>query len=636
MQLQLGLPVARMRALRERKIAFLGALDAMALAATGCHGCHSDHPYVPYAIGSVERAAQAANAAPESGAPPTPAGPAGDPFALRESVLAPPPTSRWNVGGLTLEAPDGLVFVAAVVGDVDASGIQDAFAIVRPADGNDPGEALYYRSKAPSGIPAVVATFAPPPGLAREGSCTAIDRLGGLGRDSVLVELGARCSQSAESRPLRWVAVVNGGDQPAVRLALTIADPAGAPDLTVEASVADRDKDGRDDVALRVSLEGGGAPLEPGPRVSATLAWLDRPAGLSRDAEATESSFEALAESAMRNATRAQTAPEVPRFAAQARALWRALCAGGGNPRVQAVAGTGAIACGAGLALEDLGLAEVKAYIAMGDPLRAALALDRADRPPAMHTAPRVAEAQKWIASLAPIATARMLRAIAALPEEPRGREPAWGPLAFEASGKLLVETRAGVVRVDPDFGDEAPAGLSAWDTRVVSPDASARWIETYDPCDGLPLRALFELASGVDDRDIALPVAAPLAARCFGSRGAPMRSVPIAWGSRGLEALLEGDIVLISPDLSQTSVLTTFLTQPSKPGAPRSPDGKTYVFATDAGLVVRGEAHTRLLRGSELDATYAEQRDCTVSNDATHVACVRAGRAWVGTWDAP
>jgi hypothetical protein len=114
------------------------------------------------------------------------------------------------------------------------------------------------------------------------------------------------------------------------------------------------------------------------------------------------------------------------------------------------------------------------------------------------------------------------------------------------------------------------------------------------------------------------------------------LRAVPIAWGPRGLEALLEGDLFLVSPDLTQSAVLATFLGQPSKPGAPRSPDGKTYVITTDAGFVVRGETRTRVLRGADLDGTYAEQRDCTVSNDATHVACVRAGRAWVGTWDAP
>lgn len=609
-------------------------MPAVFLVACGRHGCRGDHPYVPYTIGSAESSPQAARVADDARAPPSAVEPSGDPFASRESLRAPLGASRWEVGGLTLEAPDGLVFVSGLVSNPDGQGESGAFAIARPPDGNDPGEALYYRTSQ-DGPPVVAGTFAPPAGLARDASCEPIDRLAELGRHSALVEIGTRCSQSAGAAPVRWIAVVDGGASPAVRLAATVADPVGAPDLFIDASVADRDRDGRDDVALRVSLEGGGAPLEPGPHVSAILAWLDRPAGLSRDAEATESSFEALAESAQTDAERAETAPAVPRFAAQVRALWRAVCAGGGNPRLLAVAGTGAIACGAGLALENLGLAEVRAYIAMGDPLRAALALDRADRPPAMHTATRVSEAQKWIATLAPIAAARMLRAVAAVPVQSRGREPAWGPLAFDANGKLLVETRAGVVRVDPDFGDEASAGLAAWDTRVASPDGGARWIETYDPCDGLPLRATFELASGSDDRDIALPVPAPLAARCSGSRGAPMRAVPIAWGARGLEALLEGDMVLVSPDLTQAAVLATLLGQPSKPGGPRSPDGKTLVVATDAGFLVRGEARARLLRGEELDGTYAEQRDCTVSNDATHVACVRAGRAWVGTWDA-
>lgn len=50
----------------------------------------------------------------------------------------------------------------------------------------------------------------------------------------------------------------------------------------------------------------------------------------------------------------------------------------------------------------------------------------------------------------------------------------------------------------------------------------------------------------------------------------------------------------------------------------------------------MRASPHSRLLRAPELDGSYAQLRDCTVSNDDTRVACVRGGKAWVGTWDAP
>jgi hypothetical protein len=102
------------------------------------------------------------------------------------------------------------------------------------------------------------------------------------------------------------------------------------------------------------------------------------------------------------------------------------------------------------------------------------------------------------------------------------------------------------------------------------------------------------------------------------------------------LEAIVEGQPLLVAPETSRASLLAALVDSPATRGAPRSPDGKVLVTSTSAGLLVRSATRTRLLRAPELDGTWAEQRDCTVSNDATHVACVRAGKAWVGAWDAP
>jgi hypothetical protein len=190
-------------------------------------------------------------------------------------------------------------------------------------------------------------------------------------------------------------------------------------------------------------------------------------------------------------------------------------------------------------------------------------------------------------------------------------------------------------VRVDPDAGDEASAmDVKAWAEAVTSPDGALRWIETYDACDGVALHATF--AGGDDMHDVALPVAPSLGDRCAGSRGAPARALAVAWGPGGLEAVVEGQPVLMAPATGHASLLATLLDSPSVPGAPRSPDGKAFVASTSAGLLVRLGARSRLLRAPELDGAWAEQRDCAVSNDATHVACVRSGKAWVGAWDAP
>jgi hypothetical protein len=621
-------PRPRRRRIRRGRAALLLLLLVVSAATAGCRGCHDDHPYVPYTIGSASPRVEPVEDAAATAATTLPleAGPAA--FSGEPATVAPPGLSQWTVDGVPLTAPDGMVFVLAVARDFDGNGTKSAFTIVRPADGNDPGHVLFY-----GGGAAAAVAFDPPAELARDASCTAIDRLEVVGARDVLAEVGSQCPMHPSAAPVRWVAVIAAGAPPKLRLAATLSDPAGAPALSVDADTSDRDADGRDDIALRVTIEGGGAPLEPGPRVSATLAWLDRPAGLSRDAGATESSFTSLASAASVHAARTREAPEVPGYVTQVRALWRATCAEGGAPRVVGVAGAGSIGCGTAHALETLGLAAVRAYATLGDPLRAALALDRAERAPATRTAARAAEAQGWVTQLAPLTPARVLRAIAAVPVEPHGHEPAWGPLAFEPDGKLLVRTAAGVVRVDPDQGDEAAAS-GDWKPGVTSPDGALRWIEAYDPCDGLPLRATF--ATGDDIRDVALPVPPPLGGRCAGSRGAPARAIPIAWGPRGLEAIVEGEPLLIATDLSSASSLSAFLDQPAARGSPRSPDGKNYVVPTEAGLLVRGAARPRLLRAREIDGTYADQRACVVNDDATHVACLRGDKAWVGAWDAP
>jgi hypothetical protein len=618
-----------------RRHARCGAAIA-AFVVAGCHGCRDDHPYVPYAIGSVPPPSRAADAsAPAATASTPPLGSGRSPFAGDPALVAPAGAQRWAIDDTVLQAPEGRVFVSAIVRDFDNDGAKDAFAIVRPAEGNDPGALAYYRGQTQADALSPTAVFPPPAGLSRDPNCAPVDRLVAVGKRSVLAELGATCSLYALGAPDRWVAVVSGGVEAGVRLATTIVDPPGAAALSVDADTTDRDGDTREDVTLRITLEGGGAPGDQRPRVGAVFSWLDRRAGLGRDLAATESSFASLAAAGSARAARSKDAPAVPAYVAQVRALWRAVCADGGSPRVFGVAGTGEITCGAARALEEAGLAEVRAYVTTGDPLRAALALDRAERPPASHAASRTNEAQRWIARLAPVAMARALRAVAAVPVVASGHEPTWGSLAFDPGGKLLVRTRAGVVRVDPDAGDESAAdGVPEWKAAVVSPDGGMRWIETYDPCDGLALHATFAPTAGDDLRDVLLPVAPPLGDRCAGSRGAPVRALPIAWGSAGIEAIVDGEPISISPDLARASLLAGFLGQPVTPGAPRSPDGAALVVPTGAGLLVRSAGRARLLRATELDATYIEQRDCAVSNDATRVACVRGSKAWVGTWE--
>jgi hypothetical protein len=422
------------------------------------------------------------------------------------------------------------------------------------------------------------------------------------------------------------------------RLALPVVDPPGAQTLSFEMDGSDVDGDGLDDVTLRVSLEGGEPPFEPGPAVHALFRWFDRPAGMSREPGEPSKSLESIAATAQQHASRTKDAASGLALSAAGRFLFQAVCAESSARRVAPAPGTSLLACEAGHALEELGLAATRANVTLGDPLRALAALEAAGLPPATRTAARVAEASGWVASLAPTVQATQVRAIGAVPRlGPEGAS--WGALRFEPTGTVLVRTLAGVVRVDPVHGDEADAsGVLAWGTRVTSPDGKLRFDGAFSRCRSVPLEALLtapeggRMDAGGDATAIALPVAAQVGARCTSREREPAPTVPVAWGPGGLELIVAGDPVLIQPGAAKASPLVKFLGQPVVPGGPRSPDGATVVFPTAQGILVRGQK-TRLLRAKELEHGYEELRDCAVSDDASRVACVRGGVAFVGVW---
>jgi len=599
------------------------ALAVLALSLASCRACRNGHPFVPYSIDG-ETPPSAPEAAPE--ATPTPDAAS---YADASAVVAPPGTTRWAFEGLALVAPEDKVFALGLAGDLDGDGKLDAVTVVKSASAPDLGEAWFYRGTEGGVAPGVQASV--PRDLVLEPTCSSEPRLSRIGPHSALFEVKVLCGERGSRDVRRWFGILDLQWAAKTAYSSVVRDPDDAPKLTIDAERWDFDQDGLDDLLLRVSLEGGGPPFEPGPRVMGVVRWLDR-RGLSREADEPEGSLHALATTAMVHANKPKEAASVPLLVRQARALFLSLCGEGKARRIY----LGGIECGTTRALEELALAETRAYVTLGDPLRAAGALDRAGVPPSTKTPARIAEAKGWIEKIAPPAQATVLRAVLAVPRSERGRPPSWGALAFEPSGKLLVRTPAGVARVDPPTGEESDAGgVPAWPSDVASPDATRRLIDTYDPCDGFALRATIVATAGNDARDILLPIEPVVGARCQGTRGVPAHAAPIAWGPLGLEAVVGGFPVLVSPDLSHAVPLEQPLGQPVTAGAPRSPDGRTLVMPVTEGILVMG-AKARLLRAKELDGAYGELYDCAVSDDAARVACARGGRAFVGIWPAP
>jgi hypothetical protein len=123
--------------------------------------------------------------------------------------------------------------------------------------------------------------------------------------------------------------------------------------------------------------------------------------------------------------------------------------------------------------------------------------------------------------------------------------------------------------------------------------------------------------------------------APCAAGRGEPARAVAVAWAQRGLAVFIEGELVLFAPDLSRAAGAAALPEEFPMHGAPTSPSAKVMVIPTPYGIVARG-TKTRMLRAKELEGGYGELQGCTISDDGALVACVRGGRAFVGSWDAP
>ncbi len=597
---------------------------ASAFALAGCKGCKNEHPYVPYSIGE--------GGADDAGDKPvvTSAPDDGGAFLEQPADKAPPNASEWALGGVNVRAPAGSVFELGLARDLDGDGATDVVAITRlAATPGDPGTLVFYKST-PQGMTQSSPIATGP--LPTTGQCTATRRLAQVGKRSVLVELGQKCATQPTRDPSRWIAVLAFTPSARTHFSASVIDPPNAPVLFFNVDASDRDGDTIDDVVVRVSIEGGGGPLEPLSRTTAKLGWFDRPAGMSRDGDDPDGSLRLLSATAQALAAKPKEAAGVPPRVRAIRALYAALCNDGGAPRLTRVLGDAPLSCGNSRALEEAGLAEVRAYATLGDALMATTALSRAQLAPATKTSSRGKDAEGWILQASPPVSATSVRQVAAVPLIERGRQPAWGALAFEASGKLLVRTANGVVRMDPETGDELDArDVSPWSMAVVSPDGGSRFIEAYNACDGLVLHATLAPTTDGDMTDVELPIVPALGGRCVGSKGEPVSATPIAWGQAGLEAIVDGSLILVSPQ-GRASVLQSLMNQPLSLGAPRSPDGKVLVAPTSLGIVVRG-AKSRTLRAPELDGAYAELRDCAVSDDEARVACVRAGHAFVGLW---
>jgi hypothetical protein len=615
---------------RPRRCGSVAAVLSFALSfAAGCDGCRSSKPYTPYTLSDSPSAAPSTGEPANTGAPaqgttaaasPADAGP---PFPVVHGAEPPGDGKRWTLEGDTaVLSPVGRTFGVGLVVDIDGDGKRDLIAWARAPDGLR-GELWFAPGNKPESARTIAAL---PQGLSAPG-CSARADLTQVGPRSVVFDFEPRCGERARDKAIRWVTVLRLpapalGALPEIGLELRLGAPLEGESLQIAVDPRDRDGDGRDDISAVVTLSGAPRPFPTaGATAAATLAFFDRPAGLSRDPSEPETSLKALAARLVADARRKTTAPRVALATLALRRLYTLLCEETGRPLVTTSGGP--IRCGASRALEDAAVAEIEAARTLGDPISAMAALARLD---ALGVHRKDVDA--LIAKSIPQSTATALYKTTAAPQiEP---SPAFGPLAFDAGGDLFVHTQNKVLRVDRTSFSETPIDAPVrWPTRLSYPVDDPAWklVTIEQRCNEPTLIARFESGKpgAVSTLELPLPIAIP--PRCTPS---PRVAAELLGAStQGALVAVGADLFALplssppSPALAESLALPPGATV--ELGAGRSPDGGSLAISTARGLLVvtvkgsNRNATARLWTGIDAGAA----RLCVPSNGGNRIACV-------------
>jgi hypothetical protein len=573
------------------------ALLALCWSSSGCDGCQKDQPYNPFGVTSaLPDASGSAEPPPVTSAKP-------EPSKYRPAIVAPAGSRKLKMGELVLDAPPRYLFDRAVV--LGEGATQQALAWVKaePEARDVPlGALIGFTASGERKQIAQLPSFVPSaPG------CSHTTRLVQSGPSSVLLDTLATCQTPLLARvPIQAVSVISPASTRPEVFALRLAAPAPNEALAVDADSSDRDGDGREDVKLTLTLTG-----PDGAKASASLAFLDRAAGVSRDAAEPRASLLLAAKAILSKA-----GPSAIAELDAMRRLLASLCAEGATSRVFDAEGS-PLRCGdLSAVIDTLARAEVLARLAAKDALGAVAVLSRSDwyfkKLSADADKAITKELTKRLLAVTPAATP-----LTARPKAAKG--PHFSPLWFEPDGSLLIVGDAGVTRASRDGTSEtaadSEAGTSAWPLDVVDPGGK-RLSGTLCSCDASEIQLATTDAAGAIQPGLPTRLLSPRPGGCKGRFICP-DPVPIAASADGFSVLIAG--ALVEPKKVGAAL-------PS-PGSARSPDGKWLVAATPLGLVVSGQAQ-ELWKLPEAPLDTRRAQDCVVANDRAAVACVVDGRA--------
>jgi hypothetical protein len=592
-------------------------------ALSACDGCHASKPYTPWKLSEAPDASAQVGVAPVVGGD---AGVADGGFTAVLATPAPGDGKSWPLGGGAVEPPAGHTFAEGLVGDVDGDGTPDLVAWARSPDGLR-GEVWFASGKAPAAGRTVVAL----PGELAGPGCGPRASLARLGPGMIALDFDPRCPPHARERGARWIAVLRASSAggPELGLELRIAAPAEGESIAVALDGRDRDGDGRGDLSATITLSGAPRPFPAGGSAAATLAYFDRPAGLSRDPSEPEASLRALGAGLVSEGRKRTTAPKVAAAALAARRLKALLCDEG---RQLVTTSAGPARCGDAKVVDDAAMAETEAALNLGDPLAAIAALGRVEG--------RRKDLEALVAKSVPSILGRLVRTTACAPDLSTGA--AYGPIAFDKAGDLLVRTKDRILRVDRTSWEERPIDAALrWPTRLAPPARSAppgdapAWTLTAveERCDAPTLVGRFETGGAT----VELPLPILTAARCVA--GARIAVDLLGASSQGALFAVRGDVVAVPVEAPPRPVVADAFALAAgaavELGAARSPEGGVVALTVPRGALVaklkgtgRG-ASARLWTAPALDEAAA----CVPNDAADRIACAVKGA--VAIYDA-
>lgn len=589
------------RAAPQRARASWWGVVAALTALAACETLEGEsHPYTPFAVASGARKS-AALEAPDAGS-------ASQPRirAVPRIVQAPARATRWQVVERELEAPEGLMFRMGLVGALEGGSESDVLAwLVGTPGSHQVGEAWFYPAAQEPRRLAQAPSFIP-----TGPSCRHAAQLTQSGPASVMLDVHARCDSPLLPRaPTRSVSVLAPRRTLGEMVRFRLADPAPGEKLGLRVTSRDRDQDGRDDVELELTLTPpAGAPA------TARFIWLDRTAGLSRDASEPQASFRRLAAAAVANPKERDQ-----RYATLLR-LHSSACAASAVPRLFTQDGSG-LDCGdLQKPLEQLTQAAVAAALSDGDVVAALAALQRY-RWSQVGATPAGRFEQNELERIWKRVQRRRVVKLVPLKSQPRsmGSVPRFSPLSFHADGSLLLQTADGVVRSAPDgrYEYDASEEVDPWPTVVVSPEGH-RLTGVAFPCDRSEVSLTRTDPAGSPLEPIATNLMAPRPGSCALGRSFRAPAVtPLAWGRGGPSAYV--GLARVGPAIAAPAPL----------GSATSPNGRFTILGTEWGLLVVGSREPELWAFDD-DRLARHLEHCVISNNAQAAACVLAGRAYV------